>query len=228
MRATPSSPRAATTSVAPKWRPSSVRASWRPHEHDPLGAEPLGGDHPAQADRAVPDHEHRVAAADTGGDRPVVAGGHHVRQREERRQQRGVGGHRQLDQGAVRIRHADGLALPAVDTVEPVPAAIAAGDLQALGAVVAGVVAVRERGDDQVPRLQAGHVRAGLLDDAEELVPHRAALLGGGHGPVRPQIAAAHARGERAHHGVGLLDDLRVGPVLDADVMRLRTSGLRA
>ena len=90
-------------------------------EHDPLGAEPLGGDHRAQADRAVPDDQHRIPAADAGGDGAVVAGGHHVGQRQQRRQQRGVGGHRQLHQGAVGVRDADGFALPAVDAVEAVP-----------------------------------------------------------------------------------------------------------
>ncbi len=147
-----------------------------------------------------------------------MAGGHHVRQRQQGRQQRGVGGHREFDQGAVGVRDADGFALPSVDAAESVPAAAAARDVQALGAVVARVVAVGERGDDQVARLQAGHVRAGLLDDAEELVAHGAAGVGGGHRLVGPQVAAAHAGGDDADHSVGGVRDLRVGPVLDADV----------
>jgi hypothetical protein len=187
-------------------------------EQDPLGAQPPGGDHRAQTDRTVPDDQHRVTAADAGGDRAVVAGGHHIGQRQQRRQQRGVGGHRQLDQGAVRVRHANRLALTAVDPVESVPAAVAAGDVQPLGAVVAGVVAVGEGGDDQVAGLQAGHVRTGLLDDAEELVSHGTSGAGGGHGPVGPQVAAAHTGRDRAHDGIGGVHDLRIGPVLDADI----------
>jgi hypothetical protein len=47
---------------------------------------------------------------------------------------------------------------------------VPAGGLQALYAEVAGVVRPDEGRDHQVAALQAGHVRADLLDDAEELV----------------------------------------------------------
>lgn len=188
------------------------------HEDDALGPQTLGGDHRTQADRAVPDDQHRVPWADAGRDGTVVARGHHVRQGQQGGQQRRVGGDGQLDQGAVGVRDAHRLALAAVDTVESVPAAVPTGDLQALGAVIAGVVAVRERGDDQVTRLETCHVGAGLLDHAEELVTHRPAGLSGRHRLVGPQVAAAHTRPDGAHEGIGGLLDLRVGTVLDPDV----------
>jgi len=64
------------------------------------------------------------------------------------------------------------LALAAVDAVQAVTAAVAAGGVQALAAEVAGVVGPGERGDHQVTGLQPGHLRADLLDDAEELMAH--------------------------------------------------------
>src|SRR5664280_2161575 len=59
--------------------------------------------------------------------------------------------------------------------------------------------------DDSSPAVRgvffhAGHVRAGVLDDAEELVSHPPALGGGRHRPVWPQVAAADARAQHAHH----------------------------
>ena len=56
-------------------------------------------------------------------------------------------------------------------------AAVAAGGLQALAAEVAGAVRPHERRHHQVAGLEAGHLGAGVLDHAEELVAHPAAVL---------------------------------------------------
>lgn len=147
-----------------------------------------------------------------------MAGAVHVGEREQRGRQRRVLPDRQLDQSALRLRHAHGLALTAVHAVHPPLAAVAAGGVQALTAEVARAVGPHEGGDDQVTAAQTGHLRADLLDHAEELVPHTASLGGGGHLRVRPQVAAADAGGRDAYDGVGGGLDLRVGDVLDADV----------
>ena len=44
---------------------------------------------------------------------------------------------------------------------------------------------------------------------------HGAALVGGRHGGIGPQVAAADARPHHPYDSVGGLVDLRVGPVLD-------------
>jgi hypothetical protein len=51
-----------------------------------------------------------------------------------------------------------------------------------------------------------------------ELVPHLPALIGGGHGPVGVQVAAADRGAHHAHDRVGRGVDRRVGYVGDADV----------
>jgi hypothetical protein len=148
----------------------------------------------------------------------VVAGAEHVGQREQRRDECGVLGDRQLDQGAVGQRDTHGLALGAVDVAGgPEPAADARG-VQALAAVLAGPVGVGERRDDQVALLHDGHVGAGVLDHAEELVPHSCRPIRSGHGVVRVQVAAADAGPHHADQGVGGLLDDRIRDVLDTDV----------
>ena len=73
-------------------------------------------------------------------------------------------------------------------------AAMPAGGLEAGLAEVAGVVGPYEGRDDHVTALQGRHVCTGVLDDAEELVPHPVAVLGRGHGAIGPQVTAADAR----------------------------------
>ena len=69
-RSTASSPRSLTTSVAPNSFAERDPVGVAAEEDDLLGAEPLGGDHAAQADGAVADDGHRLAGADPGGERP--------------------------------------------------------------------------------------------------------------------------------------------------------------
>ena len=62
-----------------------------PQQDDPLGPEPLRGDHTAQAYGAVADDRDGLAGADLRRERSMVAGAHHVGERQQRRHQRGVG-----------------------------------------------------------------------------------------------------------------------------------------
>ena len=120
-------------------------------DDDLLGAEALGGDHAAQADRAVADDGDRLARARRrAATRGVVAGAHHVGEREQRRHQRVVLADRQRDERAVGQRDAHRLALAAVDAVAAPEAAVDAGGVQPLVAEVAGAVGEGERRDDEV------------------------------------------------------------------------------
>jgi hypothetical protein len=97
------------------------------HEDDPLGAEPLRGQHRGQADRTVADHRDGGARVDTGGGGCVVAGAEHVGQGEQGRQQHGVLADVDLDQGALGLRNPDSLALSTVEVVAPLTSATAGG-----------------------------------------------------------------------------------------------------
>jgi hypothetical protein len=70
------------------------------------------------------------------------------------------------------LRHPDGFGLPASYTVEAIAATVPAGGLQPVAAEIARVVLPEERGDNQVTALKAGHVRAGVFNDADELMTH--------------------------------------------------------
>jgi hypothetical protein len=50
---------------------------------------------------------------------------------------------------------------------------------------------VGERGEHEVTALEAGHLGAGVLVDAEKLVPHLPAMVAGRLGAVGVQVAAA-------------------------------------
>ena len=68
------------------------------------------------------------------------------------------------------------------------------------------------------PSLTRAHLGAGFDHDADELVPHAPAGLARLHRLVRPEVAAADPGAGDGDDGVGRLDQLRVGHVLDADV----------
>src|SRR4051794_36906166 len=85
-------------------------------------------------------------------------------------------------------------------------------------AELAGAVGDGERADDEVAPLNGGHLRAGVLHDADELVTHPGRITGRRHRAVRPQVAAADAGGGDADERVGGLLEHGVGNVLDSDV----------
>ena len=79
----------------------------------------LRGDHAAEADGAVADDRDGLARPDPRRERRVVAGAHHVGERQQRRHQRVVLADRQHDERPVRLRNAHRLALAAVELVPP-------------------------------------------------------------------------------------------------------------
>ncbi len=89
---------------------------------DLLGPEALGGDHPAKAHGAVPDDGRALARVNPGDHRRVVAGAHHVRERQQGRHQRVVLADRQLEERPVGVWDAHRLGLhPVVARVAESP-----------------------------------------------------------------------------------------------------------
>src|SRR5919206_3441233 len=97
-------------------------------------------------------------------------------------------------------------------------APVDAGRLVAGPADLAGVVRREERADDELARLDQAHLAADLLDDADVLVAHRGRPVDRLDAAVGPEVRAAHAGDRQSDDGVGLLDDRRVGALLEAHV----------
>jgi hypothetical protein len=87
------------------------------HGDDPLGSQPLGGQHATKSDSAVAHHHNGPAGGNLGRDGGVVARGHHVGQGEQVPLEGVVrlSGERHFDQGGLGKGHAHCLALAAVD-----------------------------------------------------------------------------------------------------------------
>ena len=119
------------------------------HQHHPLGAEHLPrAEHGAQPDRAVADHRDGRALGHPGQHRAVQPGGHHVRQRQQRRQQRVV--------DAVRARPGTATSVPSAcgtRTASPCPPSVPGApkvpplSQRALHAVLAGRAGVVRPGE---------------------------------------------------------------------------------
>ena len=101
------------------------------HRDDPGGAEPRGGEHGAEADGAIPDDDDRAPRRDAGRDGGVVAGAHHVRQRQQARDELVARVLGRRHERAVGVRDADLRALAAVgesaDACRPNPTSRRAG-----------------------------------------------------------------------------------------------------
>ena len=135
----------------------------------------------------------------------MVAGAHHVGEREQRRHQRVVLADRQRVERAVGVGDAQRLGLRAVEAgAVAEEAAVHAGGVQALVAEHAGAVRRSERHDDHVAALDRPDVAADVLDDADRLMAHP---LAGRRRPavVGPQVAAADAGAGDADDRVGRL-----------------------
>src|SRR3954453_2454662 len=167
-----------------------------------LGTEPLDGQDARDPDRAVADDRDRLASLDARADGGVMAGGQHVRERQERVQHLvRMAGARHRHERAVGERDAYGLALAAVAVLREEAAGQARGR-DAVLAVRAGAVAVGERGDDEVALLDLLDVGADILDDADELVPDGAGRELG-LTAVEPEVGAADARQDDTYDRVG-------------------------
>ena len=158
-----------------------------------------------------------MAGLDARGACGVVSGAHHIRQRQQRRHQRVVLGDGQADEGPLRLRHAHGFSLAAVEVAAP-EAAVQARRLQALMAEDTRPVRPGKRHDDEIARLERADVVAHGFEGADELVPHAATVVGWLHLVVGPQVAAADAGAGDPKQGVRRLDQAGVWDVLDADV----------
>ena len=190
-------------------------------DDDPLGAEPLGGDHAAESDGPVADHRHRLARFDAGDHRRVVTGAEHVGQGQEGGHQRLVRIARQRVQGPVCLGNPQRLGLGAAGLAAVAEeAAVQALGLQAVVAEDATAVGVGERHHHQVALLDGGDVAADVLDDADGLVPHDPRPLSGIEVLVGPEVAAADAGAGDPDHRVGRLLDPGVGNLFDAHVTR--------
>ena len=135
------------------------------HCDDALGPEASSGQHRAQADRAVADHDHGAAGPDLSRDGCVVAGSHHVGQREQAVYERVVRCLRRRYQGAVGHGYPHPLALASVDRktvfiLAAPPGAMLARGVHPVTAVDARPVADRERRDDE-PAADGSDVGAG-------------------------------------------------------------------
>jgi len=208
--------------VAPNARASLLAIRAPGHSDDPLGAEPLSGQHRAQADGAITDHGNRTAGADLGADCGVVAGAHDVGQRQQRGDLSRVRA-RRGDERAVGQRNPHPLALTPVHRQSvlirfPPEATVLARRGNAVPAVSAGTVADREGGDHEVAGRDRTHVGAGLLHDADELVTDPMWFLSRPHTPVWPQIGAADTAGNDADDRVRGTSQDGVSDLLEADV----------
>jgi hypothetical protein len=193
------------------------------HGDDALGAHPGGRQNAEQPHGPVAHDGDRVALADVRRDRGVPTGTHHVGEREQARDHRGVGLVAQRDEGAVGERDADELRLRRAEgepgaVLRPEVRDVVARRLHADLAVRAGVVADREGADDEVTGAQAAHVGADLLDDADQLVADGAGLGDLVDAPVGPQVGAAYAGRDDADDCVRRGQNRGVGDVVEADV----------
>src|SRR2546421_1550355 len=175
----------------------------------------------AQTHRAVPYNGDDAARPNTGAHRGVVAGAHHVGEREERPHHfvRMLGaGHR--DEGGAGDGHTDSLPLASVGFAVPKRTPGDALRCDPRAAVRARAVAVLERGDHKISDGDAGHVGADALHDADELMTdraHRVRRLPS----VVPEVGPANASQRDADDRVGGRGDNRVWPL--ANFYRVRS-----
>ena len=148
----------------------------------------------------------------------MVAGAHHIREREQRGHQRVVLANLQRVESPVRLRDAHGFGLRARHVGVAEEATVDALRLQAFLAEHAGAVRERERHHDHVAELDRVYGAADLLDDADRLVPHHARTVARLQRLVGPEVGAADAGARHSDHGIGWLLDRRVGNVLDANI----------
>ena len=214
IRCSPSSPRSATTWVAPNRSAIFWRGSCRDIATTRSAPSWLRRQHAAQADRAVTDDDGGGAGAHPGRDRGVPAGGHHVGQRQQRRDHPLVGHPVGLDQRAVGL--VDQGVLPLAAVGEPL---VPARRGHPGPAVRAGVVAVaRTARSTKSPGLKPRTSVPTSSMTPTHLVADRVARVDRVLAAVGPQVGAADAAGHHLDDGLGGLVDGRDGALLEADV----------
>ena len=213
MIASPSSPRSATTSVAPNARAISWRDSWRDiamTRSAPIceaASTPHRPTAPSPTTTAVPPG--RTPAA-TAACQPVAI-------TSERASSDGISASSGMPSVATRLPSACVTRAYSACPLSVKPRC-GAGRLDAGAAVDAGVVAVAERHDDEVADAHVLHVRADLLHHADALVADGGARVDVVVTAVGPEVGAADAAGDHLDDRVGGRLDPGVGHLLDADV----------
>ena len=205
------------------------------HGDNPSGAQEFGGQHAAQADRAIAEYDSGITRLDFGADSRVVAGAHHIGQGQQ------VGEHligeilgarrragdiacgerlRYVDNRAIGVRHMQIFALAAFAVGSSEIAAVQATGFEAGLARRAFAAADRERHDDEIAGFGGSHVSADLSDDADGLVSDRG--TGGVHvlTAVGPQVGPAYARANNTDNQVAGLFDGGNGTMFDAHIAR--------
>ena len=215
MRATPSSPRSVTMSVAPNSRASFCRVAWRLMAM--IRSAPICFAESTPSRPTAPSPTTATVApgftlAASAANQPVPSTSDVVEQARDQVVRRDA---RRRHQRPVRQRHAQHRRLRPGHEL-----AMHARRLVAVLAVRAGVVGRGERADDELPRLDRPHGAADLLDDAAVFVPHRRGPVDRLQPAIRPQVRPAHAGCRDADDGVRRFFDLRRLAVLEPDVAR--------
>ena len=136
------------------------------HQDDALGPEALRGQHRHEADRPVADHRDRGPSVDTRQLRGVVPGTVHVGEGEQRREQLGVLGDGQHNEGAVCLGNPDRLGLAAADVARREESSVQARGLQSVEAELARAVGPGERRDDEVALRDRRDIAPDVFDHA--------------------------------------------------------------
>src|SRR4051812_11495994 len=192
-----------------------------PAEHDDLfGSKPFRGDHTTQTNRAVADDCRNFPRTDLRADCCVMSGTHDIRESEKAGHQFVVGPHRQFYESPIRLRDAHCFALATVEFGAAPESAVQTRGLQSFPTELAGSVRPGEWRDDKITALDGADIFTNRFDDADELVPHPASLVGWLHRLVRPEVAAADAGVRDPEKCVGWFLQSRIGDVLDANVAR--------
>ena len=103
-----------------------------PEDDDLLGAEALGGNHAAKANRPVADDGHRLPGTDLGDYGRVLAGAHHVGEGQQGGQPGVVLRHRERNECPVGLGNAKRLGLGPADLASTKEATVDAGRVETL------------------------------------------------------------------------------------------------
>jgi hypothetical protein len=187
-------------------------------QNDPFGAKPLRRDHTAQPDRTVADDRDDLARANLRRDGCVVAGAHHVRERQQGRRERVVEADGQHDQRAIGLRDTHRLALAAVYVVPAIPATMQTRARQTLSTENTRSVRPEKRRHNLVADPEGLDLGADRLDDPNELVAHPPTRIIALHRLIGPEIATTDRGTRDANECVRGIDESGVRDILHPNI----------
>ena len=181
----------------------------------------------AQADRAIAEHDGRIPRLHLGAGRGMIAGRHHIGQRQQRGEHligEGLGIAGNYDQSAFGFRNTQVFGLTSHTVLIAEIAAMRAAGFETGLAHRAFAAAVWERNDHKIARLDDGDILPDRFDDADGLMASLA-VDGFATIAVEPQIGAAHAGAHHADNRLAAVNDARLrtllaGHLLDALINR--------